>query len=157
MVCRKRPLNLERAVWIIRQIAQLLWWRRVPMHCHHCQGEGKGLSGEQECRKVSPRDSEGQFCVQERLGSRRVVFLLDSCMGRGLFSHLYCWFSCLHTQRPLRGNNKSCFQGSQPSRAPCTGLVLCLCTLLWQTRGPKDCSVHFLLVSPSSKGVDQLH
>lgn len=60
------------------------------MHCHHCQGGGKGFSGEQENRKVSPRDSEGQVCVLERLGSRRMVFLLDNCMGRRLFSHLYC-------------------------------------------------------------------
>lgn len=59
------------------------------MHCYHCQGGVKGLSGDQESRKVSPRDSEGQICVQERLGSRRVVFLVDSCMGSGLFFLIY--------------------------------------------------------------------
>lgn len=69
------------------------------MHCYHCQGGVKGLSGDQESRKVSPRDSEGQICVQERLGSRRVVFLVDSCMGSGVFfSFTLLMFLPTHTE-----------------------------------------------------------
>lgn len=61
------------------------------MHCYHCQGGVKELSGEQESRKVSLRISEGQICVQERgleAGERFTYWI--AVWRVDFFSHLYC-------------------------------------------------------------------
>lgn len=94
------------------------------MHCYYCQGGVKGLSGERESRKVSPRQTlKGRSVPRRGSGAGACFFCWISVQEVDLFLIYVADLtaSWLHTQQSetLGGNNKSYFQKeASPAQLP---------------------------------------